>query len=682
MFILMVQYLKPLLLILIFVTAHQAFGQEWIQTNGPEAALVRVLTEANETLYAAGGGSGLFVSKDRGHTWQLSKFKGIAFEVFASDQSIFVNTGTEVYLSNNDGASWSKTSITRPRSFLADSGKMLFATYDAHRGLYISTNNGKSWAIQDSEIFVSKGYVELHSLFKHKGAVFAVRSLSPSNATIIRSFDFGHTWDTVAHPNKIGHLGSVGDSLYLIQDSISYVSTDMGNTWQAIATLASGSHISQASISSEAIRFIAWEYDSLGRQLYSSYMLNNNKWQQEEQAASLLLSNNKLFLTIKDDIATMHDGESTYKADGFYCSRIGVMEAFDNTLFASWNGIQFSTANGDKWFTFSSDSSYGRAIKQFLHTDNDLFALTTHILKYNKSQGFLPLTNQPSDTIMSLAVQHNILFAATPKALFKSSDLGKSWVGISHELLQNISSISGLFADEKRIILGSDSSLYLSTDQGESWQYIIDNLASGIKQMRTIGDTIIALTNNGSIAYFTMTELTWRLIPPLGISPKVTSFTTIKDELLIGYDNGEVYSTTNLGEDVVKIGKDLPSSALSIASNNGWFFAGTAFNGVLRIMHPFSSVQLPSTSFGELTCYPNPSNGSILLTYSLSKEEEVTIVLYNSIGKQVKKIEQGLQLRGTYVLSLETEDLPAGTYQCLLLTSRGITHRLTLIHTR
>lgn len=60
--------------------------------------------------------------------------------------------------------------------------------------------------------------------------------------------------------------------------------------------------------------------------------------------------------------------------------------------------------------------------------------------------------------------------------------------------------------------------------------------------------------------------------------------------------------------------------------------------------------------------YPNPSNGSSRLTYSLATVSEVSIDLWDLTGKRIAIIKDAVRRAGEHVVFIDTSSLPAGVY--------------------
>lgn len=70
--------------------------------------------------------------------------------------------------------------------------------------------------------------------------------------------------------------------------------------------------------------------------------------------------------------------------------------------------------------------------------------------------------------------------------------------------------------------------------------------------------------------------------------------------------------------------------------------------------------------------YPNPFNPSTFLEFDVPKREFVSIVLYNSLGQEVRTIlNEGLQ-PGSYRLNFNAGNLPSGTYYYRLIAGNFV----------
>ncbi len=81
----------------------------------------------------------------------------------------------------------------------------------------------------------------------------------------------------------------------------------------------------------------------------------------------------------------------------------------------------------------------------------------------------------------------------------------------------------------------------------------------------------------------------------------------------------------------------------------------------------------------QLTNYPNPFNSETTVSYSLKKDSYLRISMINSLGKEIRILEDGLKQSGAHQLQLHVENLPGGIYFLLTQTPNGIfTHKMLI----
>lgn len=68
--------------------------------------------------------------------------------------------------------------------------------------------------------------------------------------------------------------------------------------------------------------------------------------------------------------------------------------------------------------------------------------------------------------------------------------------------------------------------------------------------------------------------------------------------------------------------------------------------------------------------YPNPFNPQTKISYSLSSNGKVSLIVYNSLGQIVKTLENGYKQKGSYTVSFDGSALPSGIY-FYQLSSKG-----------
>jgi hypothetical protein len=116
-------------------------------------------------------------------------------------------------------------------------------------------------------------------------------------------------------------------------------------------------------------------------------------------------------------------------------------------------------------------------------------------------------------------------------------------------------------------------------------------------------------------------------------------------------------------------------------STDGWVLVATQGNGI------FSTYFQPTgTGDQRATCdakleqnYPNPANTETHIKFTVPRNENVQIILYNQEGRQVKVILDQFIQPGDHVISCSTDHLTNGIYFYTLYSSRGNVSRKMIV---
>jgi hypothetical protein len=71
--------------------------------------------------------------------------------------------------------------------------------------------------------------------------------------------------------------------------------------------------------------------------------------------------------------------------------------------------------------------------------------------------------------------------------------------------------------------------------------------------------------------------------------------------------------------------------------------------------------ELPA-EFGLSQNYPNPFNPTTKISYTLPRDADVSLVVFDVLGREVLKLMSGVQPAGRYEVTFDARDLPSGLY--------------------
>jgi len=93
------------------------------------------------------------------------------------------------------------------------------------------------------------------------------------------------------------------------------------------------------------------------------------------------------------------------------------------------------------------------------------------------------------------------------------------------------------------------------------------------------------------------------------------------------------------------------------------------------VVHVIDAVITPSTGIQEriidkvnVSIYPNPAREFINIRYELTAESEVSLEMYDMLGKRVKILDQGYTFKGIHTVEFPVSDVESGIYVLLINT--------------
>ncbi|MFZ4399874.1 MAG: T9SS type A sorting domain-containing protein [Bacteroidales bacterium] len=541
-------------------------GKSWLP-SGLSAYNVNTIAIKDSTIYAGTSGFGLFKSTNNGNSWSYTGLYGFTInKIVIQDTNIFAGTTTGLYLSANNGISWTSLNtglVNLNINSLAVSGSNIFAVIN--NGLFLSSNNGTSWTTVN--IGLPYPYnLGINSICINGSNIFAGTSW---DGGVYLSTNNGSSWTATSLTHKaISVIETNGNNIYAgTYTEGLYLSTNNGNTWSALGP----SNINIMGIALNGNNIFTLQN---GGGVYSS-INNGNAWE------------------------PMNTG--VYNQNGG--STVFSFASIGSTVFAgSDRGLYKSTNNGKDWITANTGLPYTE-IWSLAISGNNIYAGTVNGVYLSTDNGNnWAATALSNNRVISLTISGSNIYAGA-NGVFLSSNNGSTWTAIG--LTGN--DITSLCISGGNIYAGTPNGVYFSTNNGSSWSSIGLNLYQ-INSLVIIGSKIIAGTSNG-ICTSSNNGSTWFITGALNqyihalakSGSNIFAATQSYDGILLSTNNGNSWAT--IGPSI------LVSKSIVVSDSN--LFAGVYDGKIMK--------------YPLLSCNTPPSNQATSFTSNLVTDTSMNI---------------------------------------------------------
>jgi hypothetical protein len=224
-------------------------GSHWAAVNkGINCTAVNTLTIGGTDIFA-GGATGVFLSTDNGASWNLSGLRNVVVvSLFVASNKtfgtrVFAGTQNGSFVSADAGASWDSTGLqyntTGFASIADETGGMCIFANTWSNGVFRSTDEGSTWKAVNNGLPITSTYGLCScgtDLFVSTGERVYVSSNMGESWDAVGIFPSANTYTWI--PSMIVSLDKSGDtSIFLGTNSEGLlVSTNMGMTWHAANT--------------------------------------------------------------------------------------------------------------------------------------------------------------------------------------------------------------------------------------------------------------------------------------------------------------------------------------------------------------------------------------------------------------------------------------------------------------
>ncbi|HVN49493.1 MAG TPA: T9SS type A sorting domain-containing protein [Bacteroidota bacterium] len=378
---------------------------------------------------------------------------------------------------------------------------------------------------------------------------------------------------------------------------------------------------------------------------------------------------------------------TNFTTDIITCLTTNEVELFAGTS----KGTIFSTAdNGSTWTLRDSGltctSIFTVAFQGsvlFAGTDSGVCKSTNNGNLWSKSSEGLS-----QSSIHAIAVNDTFIFAATDHGIFRSSDSGRYW----HEADSGLTStrVSSLAISDTNLIAGTaGGGVFISKDNGRYWSGVYSRPGSF-----SVGKLLV----NNAMVY-----ASFGYAPPyVAYYAGVCVSNDYGNSWKLGYSYGSIEGAGMIVYDFASSGTQLfeaasfqafgnpsingvflsrdsamswsnvstglqDSNVCSLAISGSWLFAGTYQAGVWKrsLSEMIASISDHNTlpeKFLLLQNYPNPFNPTTTIRYQLPAASNVSLKVYDILGREVAFLVNEKQNAGAHQVSFNANKLSSGAY--------------------
>ncbi len=454
---------------------------QWQKIEEPYGGYVNNIAQVDNLIFA--GGYFLFVSDDYGTSWEkVEAFPSFQIKnLLGYDGFLLATTYAGIYRSSDHGLSWEQLDppVTgRYIELLCRANNTLVAYVPnslTPSGIYLSEDNGETWSTPVTP-FTPQIFISLQTIDE---VLYAC-----SVGEIFRSTDSGHHWEVFT--SKIYYCTSLtyANNQFIAVNMFNCYRSNDGITWDTVSTnfykpfcihaLDSVGFKSQRLLLGVSTHGLEDGYP--GGLFYSDD--NGSNWfpvddvnNRNDNITCILETDSALFAgTGTEGIVRSFDAADHWEISnkGISCRDFYKISADENIILVTGrNEIEqfLSTDYGKTWhFQDLPEISGDPSLHSILVANNRLWIATREGLYFRKVSDSLWNVKMPDSSFYFLTEANQIIYAATRRTLFKTTDQGESWTVCNNTA--GLPWIMCISAKENTVIAVLDDSVMYSHDAG------------------------------------------------------------------------------------------------------------------------------------------------------------------------------------------------------------------------
>lgn len=487
---------------------------------------------------------GVFKSTDFGETWTKCK-NGRIYQILSTGNKLYITSSGGFQSTLDYGLTWQPESSSINVTTITSGANQLFGYYP-FVGIYSRQDSDTAW----SALSLS-GITDLD--FKSIVSNDSVICIATTGDFFI-TYNLGNTW---VHPSNLGIINSPITSLFLDSNFI-YGSTNgylirsqnWGNTWDTIsytAPLGIAKHQNMLLLGNQFGLKVSDDQGANWTDLFSVNTLSPIKSLATKDSIILASSSNSIYYSSDEG---NHWDKTTLNSGSINCLLTVDSIVIAGTL--SGTGIFKRNWNDTSWTTINNGLT-NLSIRSLIRSGNVIYSGTSYGLfsSSNLGQSWTDIgSNLPDKYIYSILVDSSRIFVGTPNGVYFTQNNGSSWTKATIAIPAG-TAVQTLAIKDSIILAGTFGyGVFVSTNGGLSWSASNSGFTGSNYFIRFIYVV-------GSIIY---TSLTSQVSPTTGLlflstdngaswtfSPPIVNGVNYNKVNALAYDYHNLYAVSNSG---------------------------------------------------------------------------------------------------------------------------------------